>query len=132
MPVTDPIADLLTRIRNAIAAQKKIVDCPRSNIKEQMADLLAREKFIRGYKTLDETPQGTIRIALAYDNSGRSVITGLKRVSRPGLRQYRGVHNLPRVRNNLGIAVMSTPVGVITNREARRKNVGGEVLCYIW
>lgn len=132
MPVTDPIADLLTRIRNAIAAKKRVVDCPRSNIKVRLVDILAREGYVRGYKVLEEGPQGTIRVALRTDSSGRSAITGLKRVSRPGLRQYRGVGQLPRVRNNLGIAILSTPIGLITNREARAKNVGGEVLCYVW
>jgi small subunit ribosomal protein S8 len=132
MPVTDPIADLLTRIRNAVAAKKRLVDCPRSNMKLRIVDILAREGYIRGYKVLEEGPQGMIRIALRTDSSGRSAITGLKRVSRPGLRQYRGVSGLPRVRSNLGIAILSTPEGVITNREARARNVGGEVLCYIW
>ena len=132
MPVTDPIADLLTRIRNAIMAKKRLVDCPRSNIKVNVTEILAREGFIRGYKVLDEGPQGTIRIALAYDHSGKPVISGLKRISRPGLRQYRGADNLPRVRNNLGIAIMSTPIGVITNKDARKKNLGGEVLCHVW
>lgn len=132
MPVTDPIADLLTRIRNAIRANKRVVDCPMSNIKVRIVDLLAREGYIRGYKLEQDTVQGTIRIALRFDGTGRSVITGLKRVSKPGLRQYRGTDQLPRVRNNLGIAILSTPEGVISNKEARSRNVGGEVLCYIW
>jgi small subunit ribosomal protein S8 len=132
MPVTDPIADLLTRVRNAIRANKRVVDCPSSNIKVRIVDLLAREGYIRGYKLEQDTVQGTIRIALRFDGAGRSVISGLRRVSRPGLRQYRGTAKLPRVRNNLGIAIMSTPQGVITNKEARARNVGGEVLCYIW
>jgi len=132
MPVTDPIADLLTRIRNAISANKRVVDCPRSNMKVRIVDILAREGYVRGYKLVEEGVQGTIRIALRTDSSGRSAITGLRRVSRPGLRQYRGVGQLPRVRNNLGIAILSTPEGVITNREASQRNVGGEVLCYVW
>ena len=132
MPVTDPIADLLTRIRNAIRANKRVVDCPMSNIKVRIVDLLAREGYIRGYKLEQDSVQGTIRIALRFDGTGRSVITGLKRVSKPGLRQYRGTDQLPRVRNNLGIAILSTPEGVISNKEARSRNVGGEVLCYIW
>jgi len=132
MPVTDPIADLLTRIRNAIKANKRLVDCPSSNIKLRIVDLLAKEGYIRGYKVEQDTVQGTIRIALRFGSDGRSVISGLRRVSKPGLRQYRGTDNLPRVRNNLGIAIMSTPTGVITNKEARARNVGGEVLCYIW
>jgi small subunit ribosomal protein S8 len=132
MPVTDPIADLLTRIRNAIRANKRLVDCPSSNIKLRVVDILAKEGYIRGYKVEQDTIQGTIRIALRFDGNGKSVISGLRRVSKPGLRQYRGTANLPRVRNNLGIAIMSTPEGVITNKEARTRNVGGEVLCYIW
>jgi small subunit ribosomal protein S8 len=132
MNVTDPIADLLTRIRNAISAQKRVVECPRSNMKVRIVDILAREGYIRGYRVLEEGPQGTIRIALKYDTTGTAAITGLKRISKPGLRQYAGVSAMPRVRNNLGFAILSTPNGVITNKEARRKNVGGEVLCYIW
>jgi len=132
MPVTDPIADLLTRIRNAIRANKRLVDCPSSNMKLRIVDILAKEGYIRGYKLEEDTVQGTIKIALRFDGSGRSVISGLRRVSKPGLRQYRGTDKLPRVRNNLGIAIMSTPEGVITNKEARSRNVGGEVLCYIW
>ncbi len=132
MNVTDPIADLLTRIRNAIAAQKRLVECPRSNMKVRIVDILAREGYIRGYRVLEEGPQGTIRIALKYDTTGTAAITGLKRISKPGLRQYAGMASMPRVRNNLGFAIMSTPKGVITNKEAKRENVGGEVLCYIW
>jgi small subunit ribosomal protein S8 len=132
MPVTDPIADLLTRIRNAIHANKRVVECPRSNMKVRIVDILAREGYVRGYRVEDNSVQGTIRIALRFDSKGKSVITGLKRVSKPGLRQYRNTRNLPRVRNNLGIAIMSTPAGVITNKEAKARNVGGEVLCYIW
>jgi small subunit ribosomal protein S8 len=132
MNVTDPIADLLTRIRNAISAKKRVVECPRSNMKVRIVDILAREGFIRGYRVLEEGPQGTIRIALKYDTTGIAAISGLKRISKPGLRQYAGVGRLPRVRNNLGMAILSTPRGVITNKEAKYKNVGGEVLCYIW
>ncbi len=132
MPVTDPIADLLTRIRNAIMANRKVVDCPRSKMKEQIVDLLTRENFLRGYKVVEEGPQGTIRIALRYGSDGRNVITGLKRISKPGLRQYRGVNSMPRVKNNLGIAILSTPEGILSNKEARSRNVGGEVLCHIW
>ncbi len=132
MPVTDPIADLLTRIRNAIRANKRLVECPSSNMKLRIVDILAKEGYIRGYKLEEDSVQGTIRIALRFDGSGRSVISGLRRVSKPGLRQYRGTDKLPRVRNNRGIAIMSTPEGVITNKEARTRNVGGEVLCYIW
>ncbi len=132
MPVTDPIADLLTRIRNAIMANRKVVDCPRSRIKEQIVDVMTREKFLRGYKVVEDGPQGTIRIALNYGQDGRNVISGIKRISKPGLRQYRDVSGLPRVKNNLGIAILSTPEGILTNKEARRRNIGGEVLCYIW
>ena len=132
MPVTDPIADLLTRIRNAIMAGRKVVDCPRSKMKEQIVDILVREHYLRAYKVIEEGPQGTIRITLSYTQEGRNVISGLRRVSKPGLRQYRAVANLPRVKSNLGIAILSTPEGLLTNKEAKTRNVGGEVLCYIW
>ena len=132
MAINDPLGDMLTRIRNAQMRKRPKVTTPASNLRQNVLDVLIEEGYIRGYKLEEDSVQGTIRIALRFDGSGRSVISGLRRVSKPGLRQYRGTDKLPRVRNNLGIAIMSTPEGVITNKEARTRNVGGEVLCYIW
>jgi len=131
MSLTDPIADYLTRIRNALKAKKNYVDVPSSNMKKAITKILMDEHYIRDYIIIDDGLQGNIRIYLKYDN-GDPVISNIKRVSKPGLRKYVGVDNIPRVLNNLGIAIVSTPVGVITNKEARRRHVGGEVLCYIW
>lgn len=132
MSMTDPIADFLTRIRNAIMAKKKTVDIPASNLKKEMARILFEQKFIRNYIIIDDGKQGVIRIFLKYTPEGESVIHELKRVSKPGLRQYADVKQLPRVKNNMGIAILTTPKGVMTEREAKRQNVGGEVLCTIW
>ncbi|MFC1553209.1 30S ribosomal protein S8 [candidate division KSB1 bacterium] len=131
MPVTDPIADYLTRIRNALKARKKYVDIPASNIKKAMSQILFDEHYITDFAVIDDGLQGFIRIYLKYDQE-KPVIAGLRRISKPGLRHYANVNNIPRVLNNLGIAVLTTPVGVITNKEALRRHVGGEVLCYIW
>ncbi len=131
MPVTDSIADFLTRIRNALKAQKKYVDIPASNIKKNVTKILMDEHYINDYIIIDDDLQGRIRIYLKYDY-GTPVISGIKRISKPGLRIYVGANNIPRVLNNLGIAILTTPVGVITNKEARRRHVGGEVLCYVW
>lgn len=133
MSMTDPIADFLTRIRNAIQAKHRMVDIPASNLKKQMAQILFEHKFIRNYIIIDDGMQGTIRVFLRYvPATGRSVIHQLQRVSKPGRRRYVDVQNLPRVKNNMGIAILSTSKGVITERQARREKVGGEVLCYIW
>ena len=131
MPVTDSIADFLTRIRNALKAQKQFVDIPASNIKKNITKILMDEHYIKDYIIIDDDLQERIRIYLKYDH-GAPVISGIKRISKPGLRTYVGANNLPRVLNNLGIAILTTPVGVITNKEARRRHVGGEVLCYVW
>ena len=131
MPVTDSIADFLTRIRNALKAQKKYVDIPASNIKKNITKILMDEHYVNDYIIIDDNLQGRIRIYLKYDY-GTPVISGIKRISKPGLRIYVGANNIPRVLNNLGIAIMTTPAGVITNKEARRRHVGGEVLCYVW
>ena len=131
MPVTDPIADLLTRIRNALMVRKNYVDIPASNMKKACTKILMDERYINDYLIIDDGLQGSIRIYLKYDDD-TPVISGLKRVSRPGLRKYVGVQNIPRVLNNLGIAVLTTPIGVITNKEARRRHVGGEVLFLVW
>ncbi|KPK95871.1 30S ribosomal protein S8 [bacterium SM23_31] len=131
MTVTDPVADYLTRIRNSLKARKKYVDIPASNIKKNITKILMDEHYIDDYIIIDDDLQGRIRIYLKYDH-GTPVISGIKRISRPGLRTYVGANNIPRVLNNLGIAIMTTPAGVITNKEARRRRIGGEVLCYVW
>jgi len=130
--VTDPIADMLTRIRNALTARKDTVDIPASNEKKAIAKILLEEGFIKDVEFIDDNPQGTIRITLKYGPRNEKVITGLKRISKPGLRVYAGVKDLPKVLGGRGIAVISTPKGIMTDKAARRENVGGEVLAYIW
>ncbi|GAB4336868.1 MAG: 30S ribosomal protein S8 [Calditrichia bacterium] len=132
MSMTDPIADYLTRIRNAIHANHRRVDIPASNLKKRMTEILYEQKFIRNYIIIEDGKQGIIRIFLKYDKDGKSVINVLKRVSTPGRRYYVSVENLPRVKNNMGIAMISTSRGIMTERQAKRENVGGEVLCYVW
>jgi small subunit ribosomal protein S8 len=132
MSMTDPIADFLTRIRNAIQAGHRRVDIPASGVKKRMTEILYEQKFIRNFLVIDEGKQGVLRIFLKFDNDGKSIIHSLERVSTPGRRQYVDVHELPRVKNNMGIAMISTSKGIMTERQARRENVGGEVLCYIW
>lgn len=129
--MTDPIADFLTRIRNAANARHKVVDVPASRMKEHLAAILKDQGFITDYQKVDEGPQGTIRVALRYVNGLPSML-GLRRVSRPGLRRYAGAGELPRVKNGLGIAIISTSQGLMTDKEARNRNIGGEVLCYVW
>jgi len=131
MTMTDPVADYLTRIRNAIQAKHKRVDIPASNLKRELTKLLLAQKMIAGFTEEKTTAQGILRIQLKY-NDGKSVIGGLKRVSTPGLRRYTGADRIPRVLGGLGIAVLSTPKGLMTDRDARAANVGGEVLCEIW
>jgi small subunit ribosomal protein S8 len=132
MSMTDPIADYLTRIRNALQARHAYLDVPSSNIKRKISRILLEQGFIKKYIIIDDGRQGLIRIWLKYDTEKNPIINKLVRVSTPGLRKYVDVEHLPRVMNNLGIAILTTPKGVITAREARRQNVGGEVLCYIW
>jgi small subunit ribosomal protein S8 len=132
MPTTDPIADMLTRIRNALVVRKAFVLVPNSKIKVALAQILLEEGFIQGYEVTDERPQPNIRLWLKYDEKRQPILTGLKRVSRPGCRVYKGKRDLPWVLSGLGIAIVSTPQGVMTDREARRRGVGGEVLCYVW
>lgn len=132
MSMTDTIADYLTRIRNAVQARHNKIDVPASNMKRQLTRILKDYGFIQDYLLIDDQKSGVIRIYLKYDEYGNSVIHGLKRISMPGLRQYVGVKNIPRVYNNLGIAILSTPRGVISDRDARQLKVGGEVLCYVW
>ena len=131
--MTDPIADYLTRLRNAMMAKHKIVEIPASNVKKDMTKILFEKGYILNYKFVDDDVQGIIKIALKYHPETRqSAIKSLRRVSRPGLRQYKGKDDLPRVLNGLGIAIMSTSQGVMSDKEARKKNIGGEVLCYVY
>lgn len=132
MPVTDPIADMLTRIRNGHMVRKRFVLVPSSKIKVAIAQILLEEGYIQGYEVTNERPQPNIRVWLKYDGKRRPVATGLKRVSRPGRRVYKGKTELPWVLSGLGITIVSTPKGVMTGREARRLSTGGEVLCYVW
>ena len=131
MTMTDPIADYLTRVRNAIQAKHKKVDIPASGLKRELTKLLLENKYIAGYSELKDSPQGTLRIQLKYQDA-RPVIAGLKRVSTPGLRVYKNAEELPRVLGGLGIAVISTSQGLMTDKQARVARVGGEVLCEIW
>jgi len=131
--MTDPIADFLTRIRNAQMAKLKVVEIPSSNTKKNMTKILFEQGYILNYKFEDNSVQGTIKIALKYNGETKQpVIKKLLRISKPGLRKYKGAKELPRVLNGLGIAMISTSVGVLTDKEARAKNVGGEVLCYVY
>lgn len=131
--VTDPIADYLTRLRNAIIANHRVVEVPASNMKKSITKILFEKGFILNYKFVEEGPQGSIKIALKYNPKTKaSAIKGLERFSRPGLRKYAGGQELPRVQNGLGIAVVSTSQGVMTDKEARKLNIGGEVLCFIY
>jgi small subunit ribosomal protein S8 len=130
---TDPIADYLTRIRNAIRAKHRVVEIPASNIKKEMTKVLYDKGYIQNYKFDEVGPQGTIKIALKYNPvTKQPAIVDLQRISKPGLRQYRGHEELPRVLNGLGIAILSTSKGVMSDKEARTLNVGGEVLCYVY
>ena len=128
---TDPIADYLTRMRNAIRAGKKIVNIPSSGVKRAITELLISQKYLHGYDEVKEGAKTMLNIRLRY-NTGQSVISGLERVSKPGLRIYSPKEELPRVLNGLGIAVISTSKGVLTDKQARTMGVGGEILCYVW
>jgi len=131
--MTDPVADFLTRIRNAVMAGHKVVEIPSSNLKKGITRILYEKGYILSYKFMEEGPQGTIKIALKYDPKSRKpAIKGLERVSRPGLRRYNGVDDIPRVLNGLGIAIISTSKGLMTDKEASSENVGGEILCYVY
>lgn len=130
---TDPIADYLTRLRNAIRAKHRVVEIPASNIKKEITKVLYEKGYIQNYKFDETGPQGVIKIALKYNPvTKQPAIVDLQRVSRPGLRQYRGADHLPRILNGLGVAIVSTSKGVMTDKEARTMNVGGEVLCYVY
>ena len=132
MNTTDPIADMLTRIRNANSQKHKTVDIPASNMKKAIASILFQEGYIAAYEEINENRQGVIRITLKYDEKGNRVIDGLKRISKPGLRVYAQKDELPQVLNGLGIALISTSKGIKTDREARKEGLGGEVLAYVW
>ena len=132
MHITDPIADMLTRIRNANNARHTTVDIPASNMKKAIAKILLDEGYVKNVEVIDDNIQGIIRITLKYGENKQKVLTGLKRVSKPGLRSYASKEELPRVLKGLGIAIISTSKGVMTDKEARRQNVGGEVLAFIW
>lgn len=132
MQITDTIADLLTRIRNASASRHDSVEIPASNIKKSIVQILLDEGYIRNYSVMEDGKQGIINVILKYDENKKSVIMGLKRVSKPGLRIYSNVEDMPKVMKGLGIAIISTSKGIMTDRRARQENVGGEVLAFIW
>jgi len=132
MVMTDPIADMLTRIRNANNVRHEKLEVPASKMKKEIAEILKREGFIRDWEYIEDNKQGILRIYLKYGKNNERVITGLKRISKPGLRVYAKAHEIPRVLGGLGIAIISTSKGVLTDKEARRQQVGGEVICYVW
>ena len=132
MNTTDPIADMLTRIRNAASSKHKTVDVPASNMKRAIAEILFEEGYIKAFEEINNETQGIIRISLKYDEKGNKVIAGLKRISKPGLRVYAAKDELPKVLNGLGIALISTSKGIMTDKKARQEGIGGEVLAYIW
>ena len=132
MQITDTIADMLTRIRNANSAKHASVDIPESNLKKQIAQILQDEGYIKSFKVIDDKKQGIIRVNLKYTDNKAQVITGLRRVSKPGLRIYSNCKDMPKVMKGLGIAIVSTSKGIMTDKKARELNVGGEVLAFIW
>ena len=132
MQVTDAIADMLTRIRNAASAKHDKVDIPASNMKKAIAQILVDEGYINGFSVTEDGKQGIITVDLKYGPNKSQIITGIRRISKPGLRIYTDVENMPKVMNGLGIAILSTSKGVMTDKEARKANVGGEILAYVW
>ena len=132
MSMSDPLADMLTRIRNAVMAKFDSVEMPKSNVKVNVAKVLQDDGYIVGYAISDEGTQGTLTIDLKYGPNGEPVITGIKRVSKPGLRQYAKAGAIPRVLNGLGVAIVSTSKGIVADRVARQQNTGGEILCEVW
>lgn len=132
MTISDPIADMLTRIRNANMARHDSLEIPASNIKKEIAGILKVEGYVKNVEYIEDDKQGVIRVFLKYSSKKEKVITGLKRISKPGLRVYAQREELPKVLNGLGIALISTSEGVLTDKEARKKNIGGEVLAYVW
>ena len=132
MQMSDVIADMLTRIRNANDAKHETVDVPASNMKKAIADILQAEGYIKGYQVIEDGKQGIIRITLKYGQGKSKVIRGIRRVSKPGLRIYSSCEDMPKVMNGLGIAIVSTSKGIMTDKRARRENIGGEVLAFVW
>ena len=132
MQMSDVIADMLTRIRNANNAKHATVDIPASNMKKSIADILVNEGYVKSYQVIDDGKQGTIRVTLKYGANKQKVLRGLKRVSKPGLRIYAGYEDMPKVMNGLGIAIVSTSKGIMTDKKARSLKVGGEVLAFVW
>ena len=132
MHITDPIADLLTRVRNASTARHETVDIPASNMKKAIAQILVDEGYVKSMQLIEDNKQGVIRLTLKYNEDRSSAISGLRRVSKPGLRIYSSCEKMPKVLKGLGIAIVSTPKGVMTDKQARRENVGGEVLAFVW
>jgi small subunit ribosomal protein S8 len=130
--MSDPLADMLTRIRNGVAAHFESVEMPLSKLKVGVAKVLKEEGYITDYQVIDEGVQGTLKVTLKYGPNDEQVITGIRRVSKPGLRQYKKSSDIPKVMSGLGVGILSTSKGIITDREARRQNVGGELLCEVW
>ena len=132
MQMSDVIADMLTRIRNANDAKHATVDIPASNMKKAIADILVEEGYVKSYQIIEDGKQGTIRVTLKYEGNKQKVLRGIRRVSKPGLRIYAGCDEMPRVMNGLGIAIVSTSKGIMTDKQARKEKVGGEVLAFVW
>lgn len=132
MNITDPIADLLTRIRNANSARHEYVDIPASNMKKAVADILLKEGYIKSVENIEDGKQGILRVTLKYGANKEKVISGVRRISKPGLRVYAAKDELPKVLGGLGVAIISTSKGILTDKDARKENVGGEVLAYVW
>lgn len=132
MTMTDPIADMLTRVRNANMVRHESLELPASNIKKEIAQILKREGFVKNVEFIEDDKQGVIRMFLKYGENNERVISGIKRISKPGLRVYAKANEVPKVLNGLGIALISTSEGVITDKEARKRNVGGEIIAYVW
>ncbi|WZL72620.1 30S ribosomal protein S8 [Clostridiaceae bacterium 35-E11] len=132
MTMTDPIADMLTRVRNANIVRHETVDIPASNMKKSIAEILLNEGFIKGYDVIDDGKQGIIRIQMKYGSNKEKVISGIKKISKPGLRVYVKRDEIPKVLGGLGIAILSTSNGIVTDKEARKLGAGGEVICYVW
>ena len=132
MQMSDVIADMLTRIRNANDAKHATVDIPASNMKKAIADILVEEGYVKSYQIIEDGKQGTIRVTLKYEGNKQKVLRGIRRISKPGLRIYAGYEDMPKVMNGLGIAIVSTSKGIMTDKKARQLNVGGEVLAFVW
>ena len=132
MTMTDPIADMLTRIRNANSIKRDTVDIPASNIKKEIARILLEEGYIKGYDVIEDGKQGIIRVQLKYTKAEERIITGIKKISKPGMKVYASKHDVPKVLNGLGISIVSTSKGILTDKQARNEGVGGEVICYVW